>query len=52
MLQIGFLLWISYGISLGNVALIVPNAVALVIGVATLVVAFRYRDAPRDRSAR
>ena len=50
-LQLGFLLWVSYGIALGNVAIIVPNAVALVVGAATLVVAFRYRDPPGDRSA-
>ena len=50
-LQIGFLLWISYGISLGNAAIIVPNAVALVIGAATLIVAFRYRNPPAGRSA-
>lgn len=43
-LQIGFTLWIAYGISLGNAALIVPNAVAFLIGIVTLVVAFRYRN--------
>jgi uncharacterized protein with PQ loop repeat len=43
-LQIGFTLWIAYGISLGNAALIVPNSVAFLIGIVTLVVAFRYRN--------
>lgn len=42
-LQVGFTLWIAYGIALGNVAIIVPNTVAFVIGVATVIVAFRYR---------
>jgi uncharacterized protein with PQ loop repeat len=43
-LQIGFVLWIAYGFSLGNAALIVPNSVALLVGVATIVVARRYRE--------
>jgi uncharacterized protein with PQ loop repeat len=42
-LLIGFGLWMAYGLALGNLALIVPNCVALVIGVATLVVAVRLR---------
>ena len=41
-LQIGFVLWIAYGFSLGNPALIVPNSVALLVGVATILVARRY----------
>lgn len=43
-LQIGFVLWIAYGFSLGNPALIVPNSVALLVGVATILVARRYRE--------
>lgn len=42
-LLIGFALWIAYGISLGNAALIVPNSVALVVGVVTVIVARHYR---------
>ena len=42
-LQVGFTLWIAYGISLGNLALIVPNSVAFLVGVATVIVAVRYR---------
>ena len=38
-LQVGFVLWISYGIAAHNPALIVPNSVALLIGVSTVVVA-------------
>ena len=40
-LLIGFLLWISYGIAARNLALIVPNAVALLIGASTIAVALR-----------
>lgn len=43
-LEVGFLLWIAYGISLGNAALMVPNAVAFGVGVVTMVVAWRLRD--------
>lgn len=45
-LQVGFVLWIAYGISIGNVALIVPNSIALAVGVATLVIAWRLRTGP------
>lgn len=46
-LLVGFLIWIGYGLSLGNGALIVSNAVALVVGLATLVVAVRFRERER-----
>jgi MtN3 and saliva related transmembrane protein len=42
-LFIGFLLWLAYGIALGNWAMIVPNVVAAIVIVATMVVALRYR---------
>jgi MtN3 and saliva related transmembrane protein len=42
-LELGFTLWIAYGIALGNAVLIVPNSVAFVIGAATIGVAVRYR---------
>jgi uncharacterized protein with PQ loop repeat len=42
-LLIGFALWIAYGISLGNLALIIPNGVALAVGLATVVIALRFR---------
>ena len=42
-LFVGFLLWLAYGIALGNWALIVPNVVAAVVIAATLVVAVHYR---------
>jgi MtN3 and saliva related transmembrane protein len=42
-LFVGFLLWLAYGIVADNFALIVPNAVAAVVIVATIAVAVRYR---------
>jgi hypothetical protein len=37
------LLWISYGIAARNLALIVPNTVALLIGASTVAIAVRLR---------
>lgn len=42
-LAVGFCLWIAYGVSLGNAALVVPNVVALVLALTTIGVAFAYR---------
>ena len=42
-LLVGFILWLSYGISLHNWAIIIPNVVAAVVSVATIVVSVRYR---------
>jgi MtN3 and saliva related transmembrane protein len=39
----GFLLWISYGIAAGNVWLVVPNSIALLVGLALVTVALRLR---------
>ena len=46
-LFVGFLLWLAYGISLENWALIVPNIVAAIVISATMAVAVRYRR-PRE----
>jgi MtN3 and saliva related transmembrane protein len=45
-IEVGFGLWIAYGLSLPNLAIIVPNAVAVTVGLATILVArhFRVRD--------
>ncbi len=43
-LEIGFSLWIAYGIALRNAVIAVPNSVALVIGAATIFIALRYRS--------
>lgn len=42
-LLIGFALWVAYGLSIPNLALVIPNSVAFVVGVTTVVVARRYR---------
>lgn len=42
-LTVGFCLWIAYGLALGNLALIVPNGVALVLALATIGVAAAHR---------
>jgi len=42
-LLVGFGMWISYGIASRNLALIVPNTVALLIGVSTVAIAVRLR---------
>jgi uncharacterized protein with PQ loop repeat len=38
-LLVGFVLWLGYGIAARNLALIVPNLVALLIGASTIAVA-------------
>ena len=43
-LQIGFALWIAYGIALGSIPLIVPNSVALMVGFVTISIAWAYRN--------
>lgn len=45
-LQVGFTLWVAYGWALGNAAIIVPNSVAVGIGVATLAITLRFRHPP------
>ena len=42
-LLIGFLLWIAYGVAAGIPALVIPNSVALLVGVAVVIVALRLR---------
>ena len=42
-LFVGFLLWLSYGIALGNWALILPNVVAAVVITVTMAVTLRFR---------
>lgn len=48
-LNVGFVLWIGYAASISNVALVVPNAVALSVGTITILVALRLRAAPTRR---
>jgi uncharacterized protein with PQ loop repeat len=42
-LLVGFLLWLSYGIASDNWAIIVPNIVAAIVSLVTIVVTLRYR---------
>ena len=42
-LLVGFLLWLAYGVASDTLALVVPNAVAFVTAMATVLVAVRYR---------
>jgi len=44
-LQVGFTLWMAYGIALGNVAIVVPNSVAFLVGAATLAISLRFLNA-------
>jgi MtN3 and saliva related transmembrane protein len=46
-LMVGFVLWLSYGISLGNPALIITNIVSLTVIVVTIAIAMHYR---KDRT--
>jgi uncharacterized protein with PQ loop repeat len=45
-LQVGFGLWMGYGVALGNPAIFTPNSVAFAIGLLTLFVTIRFRTAP------
>jgi MtN3 and saliva related transmembrane protein len=45
---VGFTLWIAYGIALRNAALIVPNTLALLVGMATIAIAVRFRESRRE----
>jgi uncharacterized protein with PQ loop repeat len=47
-LLIGFLLWTAYGAAAGILVLLIPNAVALLVGSAVIIVTLRLRR----RSAR
>ncbi len=38
------MLWIGYGLALGNAAIFVANSVAFLVGVATILIALRYRE--------
>jgi uncharacterized protein with PQ loop repeat len=46
-LEFGFLLWIGYGIALGNPVIAIPNSVAALVGAATMAVAWALRHGPR-----
>jgi MtN3 and saliva related transmembrane protein len=43
----GFLLWISYGLAAGNMALVIPNCIAFMVGITLVAVALRLRRSSR-----
>lgn len=45
-LLVGFALWIAYGLSIANPALVISNSCAFVFGSATVLIARRYRSTP------
>jgi MtN3 and saliva related transmembrane protein len=47
-LLIGFTLWVAYGITIDNLYLVVPNAVAFSVCIATIGVALWYRSSLRE----
>ena len=47
-LELGFLLWIGYGIALGNPIIAFPNSVAAIVGALTMAVAWTYRHGVRS----
>jgi MtN3 and saliva related transmembrane protein len=42
-LLVGFTLWVTYGVTITNWYLVVPNAVAFIVCATTIAVALRYR---------
>ena len=48
-LQIGFLLWIAYGLAARNLALIIPNTVAILVAAALMIVALHLRHPGRKQ---
>lgn len=45
---VGFSVWISYGIALRNLPLIISNALAFIVGVTTVLVAVYFRRVRRS----
>jgi uncharacterized protein with PQ loop repeat len=42
-LQLGFGLWVAYGLAAANPVVVLPNSMASIVGVVTILVAWRYR---------
>lgn len=47
MLMPGFALWVAYGMARSDLVLVIPNAVALLVGAATIAVAAFLRRRPQ-----
>ncbi len=43
--QPGFGLWVAYGLAIGDLALVIPNALAFLVGMTTIAAAVHYRQA-------
>jgi len=46
-IEVGFFVWMAYGLSLRNLAIVIPNCVAVAVTLATILVAYRFRQADR-----
>jgi len=46
-LLVGFALWTMYGLTLGNLPLVISNTLAFAVGATTILVAHRYRTGDR-----
>ena len=44
----GFVLWVAYGFSRGDLAIVVPNVVAFCVGVTTMLVARHFQPHPGE----
>jgi uncharacterized protein with PQ loop repeat len=42
-LLVGFVLWLAYGVAAANLALVVPNGVAVIVCTTSIAVSLRYR---------
>ncbi len=51
-LQVGFTVWVAYGLALGNFAIVVPNSVAFLVGAATIAIALRFRNTTANEGGR
>ena len=51
-LMFGFLLWIGYGLAARNLALVIPNSVALLVAALLMIVALRLRGGAGARRRR
>ena len=49
-LIVGFVMWLAYGVSIGNLTLVVPNAVALVVALVTVTIAGVLRSNAESKS--
>ncbi len=51
LLSLGLIVWLAYGLALGNLAMIVSNSASLSVMILTIATAFRYRREGARRDA-